>query len=568
MTEPTRPLAPPQMSPDGCLRFTSWTSPQSFAVRGACPIPSRLAIPIIFVPGIMGSNLKANRDNRSLKPGAPAWRPPNGVAEKLGSLKVWKSRNPAQRQTVLNPAGTEVDAGGPVKLLGYSVERLNPETARNSGWGEVHLESYGAILNYLVGSVNRVFERSRQAGKRGPVHAHWQRLLDTGTVPADYRLTEAELLKHARYQYPVYACGYNWLQSNADSAKRLAAVIDQVIEANNRNGYTCTQVILVTHSMGGLVARACAKLYKEKEILGIVHGVLPAIGAPAAYRRIAAGTETTSPSNGYFANLATDGFATIAGKTPAETVPVMASSPGALELLPNHLYPSPWLKVTVHALRAGQPHHLAALPQRDPYDEIYREKDKLYRLVDENLIDPAGLFKQGDEKIDPWTIYEQALGKAEAFHKKILGNYYHPNTYAYYGADRQQLSFGSICWQAKDAMLDAPSAQDFKRARLIRSLSGQRSVCIDPVSLRPAALPDVAKGIDMRLVHGQVLDFRIAPQDAPGDGTVPIASGLAPTPHVKKIAKLTGFDHQGSYNDDGARDFVLHAICKIVQQAT
>ena len=61
-------------------------------------------------------------------------------------------------------------------------------------------------------------------------------------------------------RFPVYACGYNWLRSNLVSAKRLAERIDKVIKDNNSKSSTCDQVILITHSMGGLVARACTEL--------------------------------------------------------------------------------------------------------------------------------------------------------------------------------------------------------------------------------------------------------------------------------------------------------------------
>ena len=36
-------------------------------------------------------------------------------------------------------------------------------------------------------------------------------------------------------------------------------------------------------------------------------------------------------------------FALILGRTTRETTAVMATAPGVLELLPNHLYPRPWL---------------------------------------------------------------------------------------------------------------------------------------------------------------------------------------------------------------------------------
>ena len=38
-------------------------------------------------------------------------------------------------------------------------------------------------------------------------------------------------------------------------------------------------------------------------------------------------------------------FPSLAGRNAAETIPVMANAPGALELLPSFLYPPGWLRV-------------------------------------------------------------------------------------------------------------------------------------------------------------------------------------------------------------------------------
>jgi hypothetical protein len=40
----------------------------------------------------------------------------------------------------------------------------------------------------------------------------------------------------------------------------------------------------------------------------------------------------------------------------------------------------------------------------------------------------------------------EAINKAERFHKGIISNYYHPNTYAFCGRDAHQLSYGTVRW--------------------------------------------------------------------------------------------------------------------------
>jgi hypothetical protein len=44
------------------------------------------------------------------------------------------------------------------------------------------------------------------------------------------------------------------------------------------------------------------------------------------------------------------------------------------------------------------------------------------------------------------TANAEAINKAERFHKEIISNYYHPNTYAFYGRDADQLSYGTVRW--------------------------------------------------------------------------------------------------------------------------
>ena len=73
---------------------------------------------------------------------------------------------------------------------------------------------------------------------------------------------------------PVHVFGYNWTGSNDDAGKQLAAYIEEVIAFYKCQGRICEHVILITHSMGGLVARSACKLHgAESKVLGVVHGV-------------------------------------------------------------------------------------------------------------------------------------------------------------------------------------------------------------------------------------------------------------------------------------------------------
>ena len=84
MTEPFRRLPDPIVGDDGTLKGMSVLTPEAMTTIGGIAIPSSKVIPVIVVPGIMGSNLRATTNkkqaqNQELSAGSPAWRPPNGA---------------------------------------------------------------------------------------------------------------------------------------------------------------------------------------------------------------------------------------------------------------------------------------------------------------------------------------------------------------------------------------------------------------------------------------------------------------------------------------------------------
>jgi pimeloyl-ACP methyl ester carboxylesterase len=349
--------------------------------------------------------------------------------------------------------------------------------------------------------------------------------------------------KHAGYYYPVYACGYNWLESCDESAKWLRKRIERIISFWTERKRECQQVILVTHSMGGLVARACAKQIPA-QILGVIHGAMPALGAPACYRRIACGTEKWSPSNGQVDNIKAEHVAEILGEQPKDTMPVMAVSPGALQLLPNHLYPQPWLHICLvnKINNKDVPREVVHLPAGDPY-EMYRDTHSWYRLIDPVLADPAKQFND-TEVVD---VLRRAVDEAERFHRKVLDTYYHPNTYAFYGADPEHMSFGAVRWVARDPAAGAVFTES--------NIKAANWTGYGPIG-----------GRRVRVEGRSDLHFVPARQDAAGDGTVPHQSGAGPRGKVSQLFDVRGIDHQGAYNNDAILMLTKHLIVKLVQK--
>jgi pimeloyl-ACP methyl ester carboxylesterase len=577
MSESTRPLPPPTPLPNGGWAVQSFTSSSDYKVRGLGLVPPNHVVPVIVVPGIMGTNLRAkrrprlgrvvNEKNTAVELGEVVWRPPNGMQAGYRESKVWEKRSPRDRQKLFDGPTLEVEANGPIMLPdaddGYV---LTESDVRQRGWGEVHADSYGILLHALQTRLNQTFGFDEQKKKRF-LQPHWEAVKACEPEKWGLRefepLTEEHLVKHAAHYFPVYAVGYNWLEDCAESSQRLEKRILEIISFWTKAKRRCDKVILVTHSMGGLVARACAKRIPDK-IAGVIHGVMPALGAPAAYRRMACGTESSSPDNGPIDNLAASRLALILGETTEKTTAVLATSPGALELLPNHLYPGPWLHVrimtstgklesTAAGMKADVPANVRATgdylhfpnaASPNPYD-LYRDISSWYRLINPALADPAGKYRQIKDGIEDAIV--EAIDTAEKFHRS-LGDYYHPNTYAFYGDDQHKRSYGQVRWVARH-QAGSPTvvtAGNVNAARYLgHTASGQRRVSVEGKT---------------------ELLFELEQQDARGDGTVPRQSGTGPSGKVRQIFATQGYDHQGTYNHPDMLMLTLRLIVKIVQE--
>jgi hypothetical protein len=567
VTEPTRPIRQPVVDTDGSLVAHTVATPKSFKVRARVTVGSRKVIPVIFVPGIMGTNLRVRTDvplpsGLDLQPGDPAWRPPNGKIAGWKEASKWGKRDPVQRQWILDGAILEVDDSGE---LDYSTYMLSAQEMRERGWGEIHAGSYGDLLVQLQRHLDNTFWVNSE-GRRA-VREHWKRVMSCDParwgVPMVQAVTEGELEKYAAFQYPVYAVGYNWLESCAVSAVRLRKRIDEIKKFWTDRKHECQRVILITHSMGGFVARACAKMNAKDQsdpgdIAGIIHGVMPALGAPVAYRRIASGTEGKNFANDFVDNLKATKFAEIAGETAAATTPVMAVSPGALQLLPTHLYPKPWLLIkTVSTLnQRDSVRDLLSLPSGNPYD-LYRDMDSWYRMIDPQLADPADKYTNRPGGVK--TVIVKAIDEAERFHTETLTTtktegttkvripYYHPNTSAFYGADEELRTYGQIRWVAREP-------------------AGTGTV-LTKGNLRTAKLVgSTVAGVREVEVEGRCrLQFQIWPQDEAGDETVPHSSGNGATAYIIQTFATRGYRHQESFAQADMLLLTRHLIVKIVQ---
>jgi hypothetical protein len=317
-------------------------------------------------------------------------------------------------------------------------------------------------------------------------------------------------------------------------------------------------VIIVTHSMGGLAARAAChpEMGNAQEMVaGVIHGEQPAVGAAAAYKRMHAGFEAgLNPINAIVARAL--------GWSGKEVSSTLSNAPGGLELLPTKLYPTGWLKVQMGSEVAME------LPLADPYAEIYSEQVKWWRLMTSEWIDPSAYNLSPEALGSIWNNYLTRLEIADNFHNK-LGAYYHPVTHAHYGADEEQKAWTTITWKSGDA--SSSKNTDFEHENSLDKFknkldSASKIKNISNANILAAATEHENALGKIQISLGEVnLNFHISHPDKPGDGTVPEISGAASASKAKFAAKMSGYDHQGSYQDQRVKDVTIYSVARIAK---
>ena len=274
-------------------------------------------VPVILVPGIMGSRNETSA-------GKAIWDP-----DRLGFLISFARKNKEKRKEFLigesgfNPDYMQVIEKG---RNPWWRTKITTDDQDQRGWGGVMFGAYGNLLKKL--------EKKNQTGKFGK-DGELSFFIDT----------------------PVYAFGYNWTNDNKETAKALNVCIGEILDKiSNKSGIK--KVILVSHSMGGLVARACSEhseISAKDKILGIIHLDTPFVGTTSAYRRIKAGIES------FVTGLAL-------GNTGEKVACLMVHMPGGLQLLPSNDFTTlagKWLHVYVNGKKQD------SCPIHDVYKDIY-----------------------------------------------------------------------------------------------------------------------------------------------------------------------------------------------------
>ncbi|WP_426192957.1 esterase/lipase family protein [Massilia sp. DWR3-1-1] len=580
----------------GWAEYTVYMTETSDTVRHDVKVPPGKVIPVIFLPGVMGSNLRMSkkRQNELKNADNRAWRPDDllssqtAAAANQGFGGWYRNASPAQRQLIFDPSETEVeyyhytedkgrfDPDGketitadarhknvpddlseiaplmkqpplpPMGLRGvapkvYSIAQI----ARWRGWSEVLFGgAYGDMLKIAERHLNNI-SRNGVIDPYGLWTVEYNNKLFGGNSGITNKKEDLE--KISKCWYPVHAMGYNYLKSNSESAKNLAERIRMLVNGYQKRGFKCKEVIIVTHSMGGLVGRAIlhpdyGNLLSDKDVkvLGMYHSAMPTLGAAATYRRMRFGFQEKV---GTVAKIQAEIIA-INGE---HATAILANTQAPLEMLPALGYGSDWLKVV-----DGLGTTIRSWPQsnENALKSIYLQPESnWWRLITPSWVNPAKNKEDNGGGII--NVYKR-LASANKFLNSIEKTFHPTQCYASFCASDEHKSYGTVTFKIVN-----PHAFDIKKNSL-------------PPADTWTLLSDDKKGTLTVQAGAMVLTLTLQAVDAAGDETVPAersASKINGHLFWHGKTKGSGYEHQNSYAHPYVVASMLNSIINIALTA-
>ena len=584
----------------GWAEYTVHMTPTSDTARHDVKLPPRKVIPVIFLPGVMGSNLRLSKARQSAlnRPDNRSWRPDDMVGTKGASTALsgtglagwYKNATPAQRQLMLDQNETEVeyyrytegkdrfDPDGAETLAADQrhqnvpddLEAIPPligarrvagwrpgrqsigkrresaaQVARWRGWSEVLFAgAYGQMLKTVERHLNNMVRDDAANPMWKPFFANPTTF---GAMEASVPLTEHDLKKISACWYPVHAMGYNYLKSNGVSAREIAERIRGLTKGYQKRGFKCDEVIIVTHSMGGLLARALihpkyGNLMNDAsvKVLGMYHNVMPTMGAAASYKRMRFGFLEG-------AGMVAETSAKVLGINGENATAILANAPAALELFPGSVYGKGWLKIL-----DGSGRELWSLPDsgESPLRSIYMQPpDKWWRLLNPDWVNPARLNEKQGGGIN--SVVDR-VKKAAEFIEDIRATFHPSNCYGSFCSSSERPSYGEIVFKIMER-----EVWDSRNSEL-------------PPAQSWTLLSDDGTGTLKVQAGTRILTLVLQPPIAPGDETVPAtrsAKKIAGKLFVHGESKGKSYEHQNSFADNDVLSSLLYSIVQIAKTA-
>ena len=469
-------------------------------------------VPIMFLPGIMGSRLQNSESGKTI------WDP-DKTSYMIGLS--WKNVSDKQDLLGITNAPEAVPITEPAKnLFGKSKPYTTEQLDRN----------YAAIASGFYDTLLK-------------------------TVETQLRNQET---KHI---YPVYVCAYDWRQDiSAIAAKDVKNVYDKIKEEQETD-----ELIIITHSMGGLVAREFLRQNPQaaQKIKAVIHGVQPVQGAVQFYAYFKCGARHFSP----WWDIPGTILGNILGASKKDFAALCSDIPGALELAPT--------------VNSKEKQWLDWDEKLEQTYDIRAQKQDIFSCYE----DTNGILGFTDKSFNPTVnkLITDNINLSKAFHKK-LELYCHDRTYVLSSSLVKTVQ--SVHIEPNNITVDL--ATDFccgepKAMRQVKNLTSEQKNLLfgiklelsrDLANMEQEEFPDDNRALVEQIVSERLKDtykrswnfqdpriqISIAETDA-GDGTVPLTSQQAL--EVKETIKYERKEHSSFYADKTVIADVIKKIKEI-----
>ena len=362
--------------------------------------------------------------------------------------------------------------------------------------------------------------------------------------------------------YPVYVCPYDWRKDITDIARwpektvgnkkiksDVQKVYDKIVEDQGTD-----EIIIITHSMGGLVARDFLRQNEQaaKKIRGVIHGVQPAAGAVQFYAYFKCGARHFRP----WWHIPKVVLGNILGATKKDFAALCCDIPGAIELAPTD--------------KLGEYQWLDWDAELEQKYGIEVQKDKIFSCYE----DKSGILGLTAPDFDN-TVKKLITGNiklSKTFHEN-LQTFRHERTHTLSSSQVQTVQ--SVRIERNNITLDF-AIEFYRGAAEAESLTDEQKELLKRkkkkieqlIAMRKHSKDKAEK--KWKNICKKLWNFQdprieiIVTKDNEGDGTVPLKSQQALETASKKENEAkepyTGIEHSEFYKNDTVINDVITLI--------